>query len=226
VLHLDNKKLAIFIASLGGLNGYGSTVKQTIEAIKSGNTKVLSSKEDEVIFEDALKGIEEISKIGFSADGIIGINKKFDGDSEEQPKLPGHLRNSYYNADDGIAVEIDDTGRNNYIPPEIITKEDLEKIVLEYNSSSKSTKDSWRVFVKISKLQPFQDGNKRTALIAANASSGALKTQDYLLVPLDPLDRMDFTTNLMRYYKAIDTVEEDEMFERFYRFISTVTITE
>lgn len=40
-----------------------------------------------------------------------------------------------------------------------------------YNEDDRGQRDGWRVFADLAKLQPFQDGNKRTALIAANAET-------------------------------------------------------
>ena len=71
-------KLARFIASLGSLNEYGSTIAQTKKALETENLTYLSSQTDQVIFQDALKGIKAIQKTGFNVDGIIapcGSNK-------------------------------------------------------------------------------------------------------------------------------------------------------
>jgi hypothetical protein len=101
----DNTALAVFIKSLGTLNDYASSIAQTKKALDIGSSQLLSSKDDQVIFEDALKGIKKIQKIVFTAQGIIAINKEFDGDSKEQPTRPGHLRNTLINGqEDVIAV--------------------------------------------------------------------------------------------------------------------------
>ena len=68
-------KLARFIASLGSLNEYGSTIAQTKKALETENLTYLSSQTDQVIFQDALKGIKAIQKIGFNVAGIIADRK-------------------------------------------------------------------------------------------------------------------------------------------------------
>ncbi|MDR1606240.1 MAG: Fic family protein [Streptococcaceae bacterium] len=216
---VDNTKLAHFITSLGSLNDYGSTVLQTKQALETGTTTPLNQEgEDVAIFQDALKGIHAIEKIGFSVAGIIAINQAFDTPSPEQPTLPGYLRNAYHNEADRIAVIIGKNASQGYFPPEVITRDDLQQIVDTFHHLPQDQTDAWRLFARLAKLQPFQDGNKRTALIAANAAIGALKTQDYLLVPDNDLDRLDFTTSLMRYYMASTEEEEEEAFDRLLTF--------
>lgn len=211
----DNRALARFITSLGSLNNYGSTVYQTKKALDHGTTKPLRQNKDDIaIFNDTIKGIEAIKKVGFSVDGIIAINKAFDSESDEQPNMPGHLRNAYYNEDDRVAIVIDQHASNSYYPPEVIQRSDLENIVDEYKSSNKQETDAWRVFADLSRLQPFQDGNKRTALIAANAAYGTLENGKYLTLPFNDLDRVDFVVGLMRYYKSETKTDADKAFKR------------
>lgn len=211
---MDNTALARFITSLGSLNGYGSTLYQTKKALDEGSTKPLRQDVDDIaIFQDAIKGIEAIKKNGFSTDGIIAINTQFDSPSEEQPNWPGHLRNAKYNEDDRTVIIVDTASNQGYFPHEVITRADIDAIVEEYDRSKKTETDAWRVFARLSKLQPFQDGNKRTALIAANAAHGSFDTEDYLLLPLNDLDRAEFTIKLMRYYESVEPAIEEKYFQ-------------
>lgn len=212
---MDNTALARFITSLGSLNNYGSTILQTKKALDEQSTKPLRQNIDDIaIFKDSLKGIEAIKKRGFNTEGIIAVNKQFDTPSDEQPTIPGHLRNAYYNEDDRISVVIDRDGRESYIPKDVITKSDIEAIVCEFELSNKTEKDAWRVFAQLSKLQAFQDGNKRTALIACNSAYGSLDSGNYLTLPFNNLDRVEFTINLMRYYSANSPEGEFDFFNR------------
>lgn len=213
---MDNTKSARFITSLGSLNDYGSTVAQTKKALDIKSSAPLEQNNHDVaIFEDAVKGIETIKKMGFSADGIIAINRNFNSSDDEEPNIPGHLRNST-DKNDCIFVTTDSRARqsDNYFPPEVVTQNDLSKIVEEYKNSPKTEKDAWRVFASISKLQPFQDGNKRTALISANAAYETWENENYLVLPFNDLDRADFTIQLMRYYKADSKSEENKYLDR------------
>lgn len=212
---MNNSALARFITSLGSLNNYGSTVLQTKKALDQKSTSPLSQDNDDAaIFSDALKGIEAIKKYGFTTDGIISINAQFNTPSDEQPIMPGHLRNAYYNEDDRIAIIVGTGASETYIPPEVISKRDIENIVNEFYCSDKKEDDAWLVFARLSKLQPFQDGNKRTALIAANAAINTFEKEDYLVLPFNDLDRAEFTINLMRFYVAKSNDEETAAFKK------------
>lgn len=212
---MDNTALARFITSLGSLNSYGSTVYQTKLALDQKSTKPLrQDNADVAIFTDALKGIRAIQKIGFSTDGIIAVNRQFDSPSDEEPNMPGHLRNAYYNDDDRTAILVSTKGSDAYFPPDVVTRADLDNIVDRYQASPHHESDAWRVFAELAKLQPFQDGNKRTALIAANAAYGTLQTGEYLILPANDLDRAEFTLMLMRYYNAKNNGEEKDAFQR------------
>ncbi|MQS53118.1 Fic family protein [Companilactobacillus mishanensis] len=217
---MDNTALARFITSLGTLNGYGSTVYQTKQALDLKSTKPLNNDPDDIaIFNDSLNGIAAIKKIGFSTDGIISINKEFKSASDEQPNMPGHLRNANYNPDDRTAILISNDSKDAYFPPDVVTKSDLNLIVEKFNDSDKSEQDAWKVFVEISKLQPFQDGNKRTALIAANDAYGTLENEKYLILPINDLDRAEFTLMLMRYYSAKNETDLETAFSRMMKLL-------
>lgn len=138
---MDNTALAKFITSLGSLNNYGSTVLQTKKALDQKSVKPLRQNQDDIaIFTDTLKGIDAVKEIGFSTEGIIAINKQFDSTSNEQPNMPGHLRNAYYNSDDQIAIIIDEASQDAYFPPEIISRADLDNIVNDFEASEKKKK--------------------------------------------------------------------------------------
>lgn len=199
---MSNIRLAQFITSFGGLNSYGSTVAQTKKALDNGTPGTLSNSNDEGLFRDALSGINAILKYGFTVQGIIAVNQTFTHNEEEDPSLPGHLRNSMYNAEDNISISVSPDGRDYYFPPEQVNKSDLKEIIDTFHQSKQTRLDGLRVFADLAKLQPFQDGNKRTALIAANAALNTWQTEAYLLIPLNSLDQADFMINLMRYYQT------------------------
>lgn len=208
---MDNTRLAQFIVSFGGLNSYGSTIAQTKQALDMGKAESLNSFSDVGLFEDALAGISAARKNGFTVEGIIAINKSFTHNEDEDPDIPGHLRNSLYNSDDNISVAINKRGNEYYFPPEQVTKNDLQRIINTFKQSKQTRFDALHVFAEISKLQPFQDGNKRTALIAANAALNTWDKEDYLLLPLSSLDQADFMVNLMRYYKEDDLQQQTRL---------------
>lgn len=199
------------------MNDYSSTILQTKRALDLHDlTKLSHQHHDSEILEDALDGMTAAKKLGFSSKGIIEINKTFIHSKEEDPDKPGHLRRASYNSDDAIVIVTDphEISSGAYCAPEEVYLTDLDKIVNEYNSSDKTKRDAWRVFARLSKLQPFQDGNKRTALIAANSAYNTWATKNYLTLPFDGIDHTQFMLDLMRFYRATTKEQEEEMLNR------------
>lgn len=89
----------------------------------------------------------------------------------------------------------------------------LQEMIDRFDTSEYTTKDGWRVFADLAKMQPFQDGNKRTALIAANEAMGAFETQDFLVLPLQPESNTKFIGLLMRYYLTDDATQQDRLLD-------------
>lgn len=200
---MNNTALAHFLLAIGQLNDIKSTLPQIKRALDQESPDLLNQDKDDVaILQDAQKGINVAQNSGFSVDGIIAINTAFNSASDEEPTWPGHLRNAFYNEDDRIGIIVNRETQQLYTPPEVVTRQDLQTIVERYNHSSKHETDAWRVFVDLAKLQPFQDGNKRTALIAANAACGVLTSQCYLILPVEEKVRAGFMNILMQYYAA------------------------
>ena len=167
----ENLDLANFIVSFGSMNDYSSTVLQTKRALDLHDlTKLAHETHDGDILQDALDGISAAEKYGFNTKGIIAINKSFTHSEEEDPVIPGHLRNSKYNNTDDAVVIITDP-KWAYFAPNTVYPEDLDDIVEEYENSSHGVKDAWRVFAKLSKLQPFQEGNKNRNLFVGHLAA-------------------------------------------------------
>lgn len=102
---------------------------------------------------------------------------------------------------------------DSYTLPEIVTEGILQEMIDRFDTSEYTTKDGWRVFADLAKMQPFQDGNKRTALIAANEAMGAFETQDFLVLPLQPESNTKFIWLLMRYYLTDDATQQDRLLD-------------
>ncbi|MFZ2576411.1 MAG: Fic family protein [Lactococcus hircilactis] len=221
---MDNKKLAKFIAALGKFNDYGSTVEQTKKALDAGSTAPLrGDNDDRVIFEDTIKAINAVKQTEFSWETIIAINSEFTGDSGEQPYHAGRLRDSVLDPiRDHIYVPLWPSAAGEdvkYYPPAQIDELDLMEIVTTWDKSPKTDKDAWRMFASLAKLQPFQDGNKRTALLTINHAIGALESQDYLMPPTGR-QYNQFMDNLLGFYGVGlegDNLTEKEALEEFLK---------
>jgi len=221
---MDNGRLAEFIAGLGRFNDYGSTVAQTKKAIDTKCTSHLNQENDDVvIFSDCLKAINKVLDLEFDINSIILVNSQFDGDSDEQPKNPGRLRDGLkYPHTDKIMVKLwpGDDGIVIHEPPLQIDKSDLQKIVDEWAKSEKTKAEAWQLFARLACLQPFQDGNKRTALISANHALGTLITQDYILPPTGRHFNR-FMTDLLEYYFYSNEPNADNALNHFATFATT-----
>jgi len=222
---MNNGRLAEFITGLGRFNDYGSTVVQTKKALDCKCTSYLNQENDDVvIFSDCLKAINKVLDLEFATNSIILVNSQFDGDSDEQPKNPGRLRDGLkYPHTDKIIVKLwpGDNGVVIHEPPLQIDESDLQKIVDEWDWSPKTKVEAWQLFAKLACLQPFQDGNKRTALISANHALGALKTQDYI-VPPTGRHFNQFMGDLLEYYfYSNDHQNRDNALNHFVTFATT-----
>jgi len=221
---MDNQKLAEFITGLGRFNDYGSTVAQTQKALEDKCTSHLNQENDDVvIFSDCLKAINKVLNLEFDINSIILINAQFDGDSDEQPKNPGRLRDGLkYPHTDKIIVKLwpGDNGIVIHEPPVQVDEINLKKIVDIWTESEKTKVEAWQLFARLACLQPFQDGNKRTALIAANHALGTLKNQDYILPPTGRHFNQ-FMGDLLEYYFYSNTPDEDSALSSFATFATT-----
>lgn len=203
-----------FIVSFGSMNNYQSSVDETKQFLED-KENIMLPQSDKALIYDALDGIAAIRNQGFNSNGIIEVNKAFIYSKEEDPQWPGHLRNDIYNPDDAIGIITNPNGttKDAYYPPDVVYKGALDDIVTEFNFSRKTERDAWKVFAKISKLQPFQDGNKRTALIAANGALNTWEKKSYLLLPFDKYTRRKFIIMLMQFYKAKNENEENKILD-------------
>lgn len=226
---MNIEKLAEFITNLGKFNDYGSTISQTKAALEQKSLEPLrDDNDDRVIFEDTLRAINFVQNMPFDVKSIISINSQFTGDSKEQPNDPGRLRDIMVDPiRDRIHVDLwpaKNGGVVSYFPQVQIDEEDLEKIVTVWEKSAKTKSDAWTVFAKIAKLQPFQDGNKRTALIAANHAIGALNSQDYLMPPVGRAYNR-FMDALLGYYGVGlegGPASEEEALDEFLKVIPKI----
>ncbi|WEV68813.1 Fic family protein [Bifidobacterium sp. ESL0775] len=66
--------------------------------------------------------------------------------------------------------------------------------------SSQTLNRASHLFATLTKMQPFGDGNKRTALLAANGLLLKLCSSDVLAVPVEPPDCETFNDKLSAWY--------------------------
>jgi hypothetical protein len=154
--------------------------------------QVFSQEKDRYVFQDLVKAIDYASKQSeVTVEVFQGNNAQMDSKLDGQPVHPGVLR-------ENVPINVGD-----YVPTETVTKDMVQAELDEIETHS--IKDSWEMYARLAKLQAFDNGNKRTSLIAANINSGAFHDGDdkALTIPTD-YRRAQFDANLINYYMADD----------------------
>ena len=190
---MNTKKMAEIIYSVAQYDGYNTSVLQTQKNLnRNKNEWEFSSEKDRIIFEDLVRAIHYAGQQKeLSVEVFKGINAQMHSKMEGQPEEPGKLR-------ENVEIYVGD-----YIPPRTVTPAMVER---EINAVySRDIAGAWELYARLAKLQAFDNGNKRTALISANLYLGALtkETDEYLAIPTD-FRRARFDTNLLEYYMADD----------------------
>jgi Fic family protein len=104
---------------------------------------------------------------------------------------PGILRTSA-----NIGVH---TKQGLYVPP-VPDAAELSAIVAHAASSEGNLLDASTLFIKLAKAQPFGDGNKRSALLAANGLLIKNHSDEILFVPTEQPGVDTFNTMLTQWY--------------------------
>lgn len=217
---LNTKQLAGMLYAMGHtFDNLSSTYIATEEFLRTQNPAVLGSKQDYALLQDLRDAANwtlhyDYSQ-GISAQFVQQINARM---TRTAAIKPGILRTSA-----NILVH---TQFGDYFPP-IPQKEQIQALINRYTqtpqtatSTAPNTEthtqallhNASALFAHIAKMQPFGDGNKRTALLAANGllfmhSSQQQTPQERtqplthtLIVPTTDPDRSTFNTLLASWY--------------------------
>lgn len=96
--------------------------------------------------------------------------------------------------------------------PELPSKEKMNELIDRYESDLKKgniTESIFTFMCKLMKMQPFNDGNKRTAMLVANHQ--LIKYGKGILSIADE-DRIEFGTKLIEYYEDENKIENLKTF--------------
>jgi hypothetical protein len=100
-----------------------------------------------------------------------------------------------------IVVRLEDGSL--YTPP-VPDGRRLDAMVRRAGESAGTIRDAARLFAVLAKAQPFGDGNKRTALLAANGLLVEARRAQPITVPTDPGDVRTFNRLLSHWYRSDD----------------------
>lgn len=89
--------------------------------------------------------------------------------------------------------------------PKLPTQNDIERIIEEYEKATFKTDGILTMMCKLMKLQYFNDGNKRTSMLAANFE---LIKNGKGIISISEENKVEFGNRLIRYYEEESNLEE------------------
>jgi len=202
---INVEPLARVIYSSGKVfNGLQTGRLDTDNFLRSGSLDGINSRSDLQLLED-LRDVADFVlrnyELPVDANFVIEINKLI---SRSGAIRPGVLRSG----DQGIGVSTK-YGRHE---PDALTSEELGHIVEDSVIDGDPATSAINIFINLAATQPFEDGNKRTALFAANAYLLHAGFGGFLSIPYDDEDETvasRFNDALARAYLHND--REDAM---------------
>ena len=195
---LSTKQLAGLLYSMGRtFDGLQSTFMATEEFLRTGNPKVVNSKADYNLLLDLRQAAEYTLHYDYAHKPIdLAYVKSINAQLTRTAAMePGKLR------DERTPVMVN-TPLGRYEPPvpEPDTLESLIKSTVRKAAGVDILEDAVRLFAGLAKMQPFGDGNKRTALLAGNGLLIAHSERYPLTVPTSDKGRTRFNRELAGYY--------------------------
>lgn len=195
---LSTKQLAGLLYSMGRtFDGLQSTFMATEEFLRTGNPRVVNSKADYNLLLDLRQAAEytlhyDYARKPIDLEYVKSINAQL---TRTAAMEPGKLR------DERTPVMVN-TPLGKYEPPvpDSATLAYLIRGTVEGATGEDILEDAVRLFAGLAKMQPFGDGNKRTALLAGNGLLIAHGDQYPLTVPTIDKDRAWFNRELAAYY--------------------------
>nr|WP_274709876.1 Fic family protein [Corynebacterium sp. c6VSa_13] len=146
-----------------------------VKFLTIGDASDVVSRADLAVLQDlsaAAAYLLKASELPLSAEIVRGINASM---TRSAALVPGALRQ----AGQGIGVNT----RYGRHEPAAMTDDDVEGLVPEMCAQPSAVDAALTAFIRISAAQPFGDGNKRTALMAANHILIHAGTGQLLMVP-------------------------------------------
>lgn len=196
---LSTRQLSGLLYSMGHtFDNLSSTYLATDEFLQTDNPAVLGSRSDLALLEDlrdaAYYTLHTDLCIPLDVAFIKGINTQL---SRSAALEPGVLRKT-----SNVMVH---TAQGNYIP-EIPDIDKMETVITQSLTMSDSLLAASNLFAGIARIQPFGDGNKRTALLAANRLLLLRNFNQPIVVPTEDPDKAKFNELLGKWYLETDDI--------------------
>ena len=199
---LSTNQLAGLLYSMGRtFDGLQSTFMATEEFLRTGNPQFVNSKADYNLLLDLRQAADYTLHYDYAREPIdLAYVKSINAQLTRTAAMePGKLR------DERTPVMVS-TSLGRYEPPvpDSATIASLIKSTVGGATGEDILEDAVRLFAGLAKMQPFGDGNKRTALLAGNGLLIAHGDRHPLTVPTSDKDRTWFNRELAAYYLNSD----------------------
>ena len=199
---LSTKQLAGLLYSMGRtFDGLQSTFMATEEFLRTGNPQVVNSKADYNLLLDLRQAADYTLHYDYAREPIdLAYVKSINAQLTRTAAMePGKLR------DERTPVMVS-TPLGRYEPPvpDSATIASLIKSTVGGATGEDILEDAVRLFAGLARMQPFGDGNKRTALLAGNGLLIAHGDRHPLTVPTSDKDRTWFNRELAAYHLNSD----------------------
>lgn len=174
---LDVADLAGVVYSAGkAFDGLSTGRLDTENFLRSGSLDGVTSRPDLLLLQDLRDAAQLVvdHRGPIDADFVCDVNRAI---SRSGALHPGRLRTP----DQRIGVST----RYGRHTPAALTEAGLQQLIDTALSGSDVREDSLDLFVNLAKAQPFEDGNKRTAIFAANALLIDAGAATLLTIPVD-----------------------------------------
>lgn len=184
VSSIDVTDLAGVVYSSGKVfDGLVTGRLDTERFLRSGSLEGVTSRSDLALLED-LRDVSQFiidrsqqPKKPITVDFVRAVNAKI---TRSGAIHPGEFRTS----DQQIGVNT----RHGRHAPDAMTDTKLQGLIEDSQSSTDTREAALDLFVNLAKAQPFEDGNKRTALFVANSLLLSSEVGEILTIPVDEQD--------------------------------------
>lgn len=196
-------------------NGLETGRLDTEDFIRSGNLEAVTSVSDLHLLQDLRDVAEYVithTDVPIDATYVKSLNAAM---SRSGAIRAGQMRRDEANI--GVTTRY---GRHE---PPALTEADLDRLIAETTSGPDHIENALRMFAAIARAQPFEDGNKRTALFAANGYLINNDVDRLITVPMsddDPAVAAGFNDALARAYIHGET---DALIARMRDFVDATS---
>lgn len=194
---LNTRQLTGVLYSMGRtFDNLSSTYMATREFLRTNNPAVIGSRQDLALLQDlrdaAAWTLHHDYANGINVDYVCGINAQLTRTAAIEPGVIRTTPNIFVH-----------TARGDYYPP-VPERDEMENAIERLTSGEGTLSEASGLFAYLARMQPFGDGNKRTALLAANGLLMMRDTGRSLIVPTEDPDRSTFNDMLAAWYLEDD----------------------